>query len=115
MVIHSTGNVKRDLVHPAGCEHLDRQWCTGRDQGVQELDLIAEVVRREVQRQQNLLEIRNGLRSRGASVSRDKDVTDLFRDTRSAVLKKAKKIRALTLKGFADLVGRGDPTGAPSG
>ena len=74
--------------------------------GVQELDLIAEVVRREVQRQQNLLAIRDELRSRRASVSHDTDVTDLFRDTQSAVLKKAKKIRALTLKGFAGLVGR---------
>ena len=34
------------------------------------------------------------------------DVTDLFRDTKSTVLKKAKKIHALTLKGFAGLVGR---------
>ncbi len=34
--------------------------------GVQELDLIAEVVRREVERQVNLLEIRDALRERGA-------------------------------------------------
>ncbi len=107
MVLRSTGNVKRGL----GTIRQDVNISIARGarveiKGVQELDLIAEVVRREVQRQQNLLEIRDELRSRGASVSRDKDVTDLFRDTRSAVLKKAKKIRALTLKGFADLVGR---------
>ena len=107
MVLRSTGNVKRGL----GTIRQDVNISIANGarveiKGVQELDLIAEVVRREVQRQQNLLEIRDELRSRGASVSRDKDVTDLFRDTRSAVLKKAKKIRALTLKGFAGLVGR---------
>ncbi|MGD0080029.1 MAG: Glu-tRNA(Gln) amidotransferase subunit GatE [Methanoregula sp.] len=107
MVLRSTGNVKRGL----GTIRQDVNISIANGarveiKGVQELDLIAEVVRREVQRQQNLLEIRDELRSRGASVSRDTDVTDLFRDTRSAVLKKAKKIRALTLKGFAGLVGR---------
>ena len=107
MVLRSTGKVKRGL----GTIRQDVNISIANGarveiKGVQELDLIAEVVRREVQRQKNLLEIRDELRSREASVSRDKDVTDLFRDTRSAVLKKAKKIRALTLKGFAGLVGR---------
>jgi glutamyl-tRNA(Gln) amidotransferase subunit E len=76
--------------------------------GVQELDLIAEVVRREVQRQQNLLAIRDELMGRGASVDMGsaQDITPLFKDTKSTVLKKAKKIHAIVLKGFAGLVGR---------
>jgi glutamyl-tRNA(Gln) amidotransferase subunit E len=108
MVLRSTGKVKRGL----GTIRQDVNISIANGarveiKGVQELDLIAEVVRREVQRQQNLLEIRDELRLRKASVSHGgKDVTDLFRDTKSTVLKKAKKIRALILEGFADLVGR---------
>jgi glutamyl-tRNA(Gln) amidotransferase subunit E len=108
MVLRSTGRVKRGL----GTIRQDVNISIANGarveiKGVQELDLIAEVVRREVQRQQNLLEIRDELLSRGASVTHGgEDVTDLFRDTRSAVLKKAKKIHALILRGFAGLVGR---------
>jgi glutamyl-tRNA(Gln) amidotransferase subunit E len=108
MVLRSTGTVKRGL----GTIRQDVNISIANGarveiKGVQELDLIAEVVRREVQRQQNLLAIRDELRSRGASVSHGgEDVTDLFRNTKSAVLKKAKKIRALSLKGFAGLIGR---------
>ncbi|MGB7787373.1 Glu-tRNA(Gln) amidotransferase subunit GatE [Methanoregula sp.] len=107
MVLRSTGRVKRGL----GTIRQDVNISIANGarveiKGVQELDLIAEVVKREVQRQQSLLELRAELCSRGASVSHDDDVTDLFRDTQSSVLKKAKKIRALLLKEFAGLVGR---------
>ena len=107
MVLRSTGRVKRGL----GTIRQDVNISIANGarveiKGVQELDLIAEVVRREAQRQQSLLVVRDELRFRGASVSHDTDVTDLFRNTKSAVLKKAKKIRALLLKGFAGLVGQ---------
>jgi glutamyl-tRNA(Gln) amidotransferase subunit E len=108
MVLRSTGKVKRGL----GTIRQDVNISIANGarveiKGVQELDLIAEVVRREVQRQQSLLAIRDELLSRGASVSHGgDDVTHLFRDTKSAVLKKAKKIRALILEGFAGLVGQ---------
>jgi glutamyl-tRNA(Gln) amidotransferase subunit E len=107
MVLRSTGRVKRGL----GTIRQDVNISIANGarveiKGVQELDLIAEVVKREVQRQQSLLELRAELCSRGASVSHDDDVTDLFRNTPSSVLKKAKKIRALLLKEFAGLVGR---------
>ena len=73
----------------------------------QELDLIAEVVRREVQRQQNLLIIRNELLRKNASIHDNaKNVTELFKDTKSTVLKKAKRIHAISLEGFTGLVGR---------
>lgn len=109
MVLRSTGKVKRGIgtirqdvnTSIAGGARVEIK-------GVQELDLIAEVVRREVQRQSNLLSIRDELKKRNASVSPDemKDVTGIFKDTRSAILKKAKKIFAQTLRGFAGLVGR---------
>jgi glutamyl-tRNA(Gln) amidotransferase subunit E len=109
MVLRSTGKVKRGL----GTIRQDVNISIAKGarveiKGVQELDLIAEVVRREVQRQYNLLTIRDELRSCGAVVvaTAGTDVTALFGETRSTVLKKAKKIHALTLKGFAGLLGR---------
>jgi glutamyl-tRNA(Gln) amidotransferase subunit E len=109
MVLRSTGKVKRGL----GTIRQDVNISIAKGarveiKGVQELDLIAEVVRREVRRQQNLLAIRDDLREREASVDATEgvDVTTLFKETKSAVLKKAKKIQAINLWGFASLVGR---------
>jgi len=109
MVLRSTGCVKRGIgtirqdvnISIAGGARVEIK-------GVQELDLIAEVVRREIQRQQNLLAIRDELKKRGASVdpTARHDVTSLFKETKSAILKKAKKIYALVLPGFAGLVGK---------
>jgi glutamyl-tRNA(Gln) amidotransferase subunit E len=110
MVLRSTGRVKRGL----GTIRQDVNISIARGarveiKGVQDLDLIAEVVRREALRQQNLLTIRDELRRRGAvaDAATGVEVTSLFRETKSAVLRKAKKIYAITLKGFAGLVGRG--------
>jgi len=108
MVLRSTGKVKRGI----GTIRQDVNISIAAGarveiKGVQELDLIAEVVRREVQRQTSLLEIRDELVKRGAAVTDGgRDVTDLFKETKSIVLKKAKIIRALVLHGFAGLVGR---------
>ena len=109
MVLRSTGKVKRGI----GTIRQDVNISIAAGarveiKGVQELDLIAEVVRREVLRQQNLLTLRDELRSRGASIAKESatDITALFKDTKSTVLKKAKKIHAILLPGFAGLVGR---------
>jgi len=109
MVLRSTGKVKRGL----GTIRQDVNISIARGarveiKGVQELDLITEVVRREVRRQQNLLAIRDELKLRGASVdaTAGTEATALFKETKSTVLKKAKKIHAIVLKGFAGLVGR---------
>jgi glutamyl-tRNA(Gln) amidotransferase, subunit E len=108
MVLRSTGRVKRGLgtirqdvnVSIAGGARVEIK-------GVQELDLIAEVVRREVERQVALLAVRDALRERGARVDHTVvDVTALFSGTASAILKKAKSILAVRLYGFAGLVGR---------
>ena len=108
MVLRSTGKVKRGL----GTIRQDVNISIAHGarveiKGVQELDLIAEVVRREVMRQQNLLSIRDELKSRSAVAgsSAGVDVTALFKETKSTVLKKAKKVHAVTLKGFAGLLG----------
>lgn len=109
MVLRSTGSVKRGI----GTIRQDVNISIAAGarveiKGVQELDLIAEVVRREVQRQQNLLALRDELKGRGASIAKESatDITALFKETRSTVLKKAKKIHAILLPGFAGLVGR---------
>ncbi|MFA5222016.1 MAG: Glu-tRNA(Gln) amidotransferase subunit GatE, partial [Methanoregula sp.] len=109
MILRSTGKVKRGLgtirqdvnISIAGGARVEIK-------GVQELDLIAEVVRREVQRQQNLIALRDTLVARGACVDAGsvQPVTDLFKETKSAILKKAKKIYAIRLPGFAGLVGK---------
>jgi glutamyl-tRNA(Gln) amidotransferase subunit E len=108
MVLRSTGKVKRGL----GTIRQDinvsiREGARVEIKGVQELDLIAEVVRREVGRQVALLAIRDELRARSARVDPNVvDVTDLFAGTHSAILKKAKHILAVRLYGFGGLVGR---------
>ncbi|NYT05040.1 MAG: Glu-tRNA(Gln) amidotransferase subunit GatE [Methanomicrobiales archaeon] len=108
MLLRSTGRVKRGLgtirqdinISIAGGARVEIK-------GVQELDLIDEVVRREVARQQHLIAIRDELRARGAAIHAVYfDVTGLFAATKSAILKKAPLILALRLIGFAGLVGR---------
>ncbi|HWQ64328.1 MAG TPA: Glu-tRNA(Gln) amidotransferase subunit GatE [Methanospirillum sp.] len=108
MYLRSTGRVKRGI----GTIRQDvnvsiRDGGRVEIKGVQELDLLAEVVRREVRRQVELLAIRDELISRGATVETDPvDVTHLFKESGSKILKKAKKILAIRLNGFAGLVGR---------
>ncbi|KDE54812.1 Glu-tRNA(Gln) amidotransferase subunit GatE [Methanoculleus sp. MH98A] len=108
MVLRSTGRVKRGL----GTIRQDinvsiADGARVEIKGVQDLDLIAEVVRREAERQTNLLAIRDELRERGARVDHTVvDVTALFAGTASSILKKAKAILAVRLCGFAGLVGR---------
>jgi glutamyl-tRNA(Gln) amidotransferase subunit E len=107
MVLRSTGQVKRGLgtirqdvnISIKGGARIEVK-------GVQELDLITEVVKREAQRQQNLIRIRDELVSRRASVQPEPvDVTGLFSGTGSSILKKAKMILAVRLNGFSGLTG----------
>jgi glutamyl-tRNA(Gln) amidotransferase subunit E len=108
MILRSTGRVKRGL----GTIRQDinisiRDGARVEIKGVQELDLIDEVVRREAVRQQHLIAIRDELRQRGASaVTEPVDVTQVFAGTTSKVLRKAAVILAVRLRGFDGLVGR---------
>jgi len=74
--------------------------------GVQDLNLIPEIVKREVQRQLKLLELREKLRKRKAKVE-DKiyDVGEIFKDTRSKIIKGAESVLAIKLEGFSGFIG----------
>jgi len=82
--------------------------------GVQELDLIATVVEYEVQRQLNLLTIKEELANKGvkpADIREDfVDVTFVFKNTKCKVIKKALDgkniVKAVKLSGFAGFLGR---------
>ncbi|MCW3999134.1 MAG: Glu-tRNA(Gln) amidotransferase subunit GatE [Candidatus Bathyarchaeota archaeon] len=82
--------------------------------GVQELELISTVVDYEVQRQLNLVAVKQELAKRGITPELLKpefvDVTGLFRSTKSKVIKKAidknQKVLAVKLPGFNGLTGK---------
>ncbi|QLC50125.1 Glu-tRNA(Gln) amidotransferase subunit GatE [Methanolobus zinderi] len=111
MLLRSTGKVKRGL----GTIRQDVNISIAKGarvelKGVQALDMIETIVEREVERQVNLLEIRDELLERGAlACDTIFDVTDLFKETKSKVVKKALKkgkVLAVLLPGFAGFVGR---------
>ncbi len=108
MVLRSTGRVKRGLGTIRQDVNISiRDGARVEIKGVQELDLIAEVVKREVLRQQNLLFIREQLKDRGASVLEEPvDVTAIFGNTKSSIMKKAPIVLAVRLPGFAGMAGR---------
>jgi glutamyl-tRNA(Gln) amidotransferase subunit E len=80
--------------------------------GVQELELVSEVIENEVKRQLSLLEIREELKKRGIKeadiVKEFVDVTSVFKNTKCKVLAKAikqnKPVLAVKLRGFAGLL-----------
>lgn len=107
MVLRSTGRVKRGL----GTIRQDinisiRDGARVEIKGVQDLDLIPEVVSREVTRQRSLLRIREILQSRKTEVDPEiHDVTELFSGTASKILRRAPAVIAVILRGFGGLVG----------
>lgn len=107
MLLRSTMQVKRGIGTIRQDVNISiREGARVEIKGVQELRLIEEVVRREVQRQVSLIAIRDELRARNASVDDvSHDVTALFKETGSVILKRAKAIHAICLCGYAGLVG----------
>jgi len=111
MLLRSTGKVKRGLgtirqdvnVSIADGARIELK-------GVQSLDDIDDIVRNEVRRQVELLDIRDELHERGASVGEPLDVTEVFDDTESGVIRGALDaggvVQAVLLEGFDGLVGR---------
>jgi glutamyl-tRNA(Gln) amidotransferase subunit E len=74
--------------------------------GAQDLRLLPTIAEREVQRQLSLLQVKDELQSRGAEVERHAtDVSDIFRDAASPILK-GKFVAALRFKKFAGLLGK---------
>lgn len=112
MILRSTGRVKRGL----GTIRQDvnvsiRGGARVEIKGVQELNLIDRIVELEVMRQVRLLEIRDELVRRHASVSGDiLDLTAVFASTASKVIQGALKrggvVLAARLQGFDGLLGK---------
>ena len=74
--------------------------------GVQDLDLMPEMVEREVTRQIKLVEIREELKIRDAKVPEQiYDVNELFQNTTSKIIASAPSVMAIKLEGFNGLVG----------
>ena len=75
--------------------------------GVQNLDLMSEIVENEVKRQLSLIDIKKELKSRNAEVLEEiHDLDEIFENTESKILKNAETIKAVVLKGFNGLIGR---------
>lgn len=75
--------------------------------GVQNLDLMSEIVENEVQRQLALIEIKEELNKRNAQVLEEiHDLDSLFENTESKILSQAESIKAVVLKGFTGLIGK---------
>jgi glutamyl-tRNA(Gln) amidotransferase subunit E len=111
MLLRSTGRVRRGLGTIRQDVNISiAQGARVEIKGVQALDLIETIVEQEVERQVNLLDIMEKLQSGNASVPGDiVNVTHLFNQTQSKVIKKALKrgvVLALDLPGFAGQVGR---------
>lgn len=106
MLLRSTGSVKRGL----GTIRQDvnvsiEDGARVELKGVQSLDDIAAIVENEVTRQKRLIEISETLHERNASVGDPVDVTSVFEDTESGVIASADTVVAVSLFGFAGLVG----------
>lgn len=107
MILRSTGRVKRGLGTIRQDVNISiRDGARVEIKGVQDVDILDRIVEYEVIRQVNLLKIRDELRRRNASVCEEIfDVKDIFKNTKSKILKKAKTIMAIKLRGFAGIVG----------
>jgi len=111
MLLRSTGKVKRGL----GTIRQDVNVSIAEGarielKGVQSLDDIDDLVRNEVRRQVELLDIADELAGRDAAVGEPQDVTEVFEDTDSGVIEGALssggEVQGLLLEGFDSLVGR---------
>ncbi|MGM0591657.1 MAG: Glu-tRNA(Gln) amidotransferase subunit GatE, partial [Halobacteriota archaeon] len=111
MLLRSTGKVKRGL----GTIRQDvnvsiAEGARVEMKGVQSLDDIDDIVRFEVGRQVELLDIAEELQTREASVGDPTDVSEALADTDSGVIAGALdsggKVTAVALFGFDGLVGR---------
>lgn len=107
MILRSTGKVKRGLGTIRQDVNISiKNGARVEIKGVQELDLLDKIVKYEVIRQLNLLKIKDELNKRQADVVEEIfDVTDVFANTKSKILK-GKIVKAILLKGFGGIVGR---------
>ncbi len=111
MIVRSTGAVKRGLGTIR--QDVNVSIASGARveiKGVQSLDDIDDIVHNEVARQVRLLDIAETLQARDATVGEPQDVTDVFAETESGVIRGAiadeGTVRAVRLTGFDGLVGQ---------
>ncbi len=111
MLLRSTGKVKRGL----GTIRQDvnvsiAEGARVEIKGVQSLDDIDDIIRTEVGRQVALVEIGHELEAREAEIGETRDVTEVFVDTESGVIRGALEadgsVTAVPLYGFDGIVGR---------
>ncbi|APX96026.1 Glu-tRNA(Gln) amidotransferase subunit GatE [Natronorubrum daqingense] len=111
MLLRSTGKVKRGL----GTIRQDvnvsiAEGARVEIKGVQSLDDIDDIVRNEVGRQAELVDIREELEKREAAVGEGQDVSEVFEGTDSGVIAGALdsggSVTAVPLYGFDGIVGR---------
>jgi len=113
-IMRATGKVKRGI----GTIRQDlnisiRDGARVEIKGVQELNLIPKIIENEVQRQRELLKIRDELVRRGVKSEEIKnefiDVTDIFKETESKIilrkLRNGGRVYALKLPKFKGLLG----------
>ncbi len=107
MILRSTNRVKRGLGTIRQDVNISiRGGARVEIKGVQDVDILDKIVEYEVLRQLNLLKIRDELLKRGAYVEeRIFDVKDVFKNTKSKILRRAKSIMAIKLCKFSKLVG----------
>ena len=105
MLLRSTGKVKRGLgTIRQGVNVSIEAGARIELKGVQSLDDIDDIVRLEAHRQVRLLELRDDLAERDASVGEPRDVTDVFADTDSGVIAGASAVVGVPLYGFDGVV-----------
>ncbi|MBP2143440.1 glutamyl-tRNA(Gln) amidotransferase subunit E [Methanococcus voltae] len=114
-ILRATGKAKRGLGTIRQDVNISiREGARIEVKGVQNLDLIEQIIKNEVIRQIKLNEIKKELIERNAEVKTGieniVDVTELFKNTESKVIKSALKkkgvVKAILLKGFDGLIGK---------
>ncbi len=107
MILRSTGKVKRGLGTIRQDVNISiKGGARVEIKGVQDVDILDKIVEYEVVRQINLLKIRDELKRRNGRVLREIfDVTSIFKNTSSRILRKANSVMAVKLEGFAGLLG----------
>ncbi len=106
MILRATGYVKRGLgtirqdlnVSVEGGARVEIK-------GVQELEILEKAAEYEILRQRRLLEIRDELRKRGASVGEIVDVSNVFKGSKSRIVRD-KRVYGIPAPGFQGLLGR---------
>ena len=111
-LFRSTGKTKRGLGSIRQDINISiREGARTEIKGAQDLDLVPEIVKREIVRQLSLLQVREELRTRGINnISiKEIDITDIFKSSESKMIKEAlvsgKKMFCFSLPKFKGILG----------